>query len=159
MARLHQLGESQAHLFIVGEGPERPRLEALARTLGLTEYVTLAGGRPAEKYYGIADVLALPSLSEGSSNVILESWAVGVPVVATTAGGTPEMACDRRSALLVRPRDSAGMARALLEVLRDGGLAKSLVSEGRNLVRTRFVPEARARQLLEIYGGVLSEGL
>jgi glycosyltransferase involved in cell wall biosynthesis len=155
VARLRTLGEPHVHLLIVGEGPERLRLEARARVLGLTPHMTLTGGLSAEPYYGLADVFVLPSLSEGSPNVMLEAWATGVPVVATTAGGIPEMASHRKSALLVPPSNSAALAQALFEVLRDPGLASSLASEGQNLVRTRFVPETRARQLLEIYRGVL----
>ena len=89
-------GAAIAHLLIVGEGPERARIEAAIRHLGLSEMVTLTGQVPsAEPYYGIADLAVLSSLSEGSPNALLEAMAARVPVVATAVGGIPEIVCDR----------------------------------------------------------------
>src|SRR5205823_11585403 len=88
-----RLGPAVApHLVIVGEGPERSRIEDKIRRLNLGSTVTLTGQRDsAEPYYGIADVAVLSSRSEGSPNALLEAMAAGVPAVATRVGGVPEI--------------------------------------------------------------------
>ena len=82
--------ELNPYLMIVGEGPERPRIEQRIRSLNLAASVKLTGQQDsAEPYYGIAQVAVLSSLSEGSPNALLEAMAAGVPVVATRVGGIP----------------------------------------------------------------------
>jgi glycosyltransferase involved in cell wall biosynthesis len=143
----------EAHLLIVGEGPEHPRIEAAIRALGLAESVTMAGQVPsAEPYYGIADICVLSSLSEGSPNALLEAMAAGVPVVATAVGGIPEMVTHGESAVLIQPGDCQAMTGALTALLTDGELARRLAAKARDLVLERHPPEARMRRLVEIYG-------
>jgi glycosyltransferase involved in cell wall biosynthesis len=142
----------EAHLLIVGDGPERLRIEAAVRALGLTGSVTLAGQVPsAEPYYGIANICVLSSLSEGSPNALLEAMAAGVPVVATAVGGVPEMVSDGESALLIEPGDCPAMTGAIAALLADGELARRLAEKAREVVLERHSPEARTRRLTEIY--------
>ena len=92
------------HLVIVGEGPERSRIEERVRRLKLDECVTFTGQQgSAEPWYGIADVAVLSSLSEGSPNALLEAMATNVPIVATSVGGVPEIVTHEESALLIPP--------------------------------------------------------
>jgi glycosyltransferase involved in cell wall biosynthesis len=141
-----------AHLAIVGDGPERPRIEAAVRALGLAGSVTLAGQVPsAEPFYGIADLCVLSSLSEGSPNALLEAMAAGVPVVATAVGGIPEMVTHGESALLVKPGDCEAMTNAIAALLSDGDLARRLAARAREIVLERHAPEGRMRRLVEIY--------
>jgi glycosyltransferase involved in cell wall biosynthesis len=140
------------HLAIVGDGPERPRIEEAIRALGLVESVTLTGMVPsAEPYYGIADVCVLSSLSEGSPNALLEAMAAGVPVVATAVGGVPEMVTHGESALLIQPGDCQAMTSAIAALLSDGDLARKLAARAREVVLERHAPEARTRRLVEAY--------
>jgi glycosyltransferase involved in cell wall biosynthesis len=155
LAHLRQQG-AQAHLLIVGEGPERPKIEARARSLGLTEHVTLTGSAPAEPYFGVADVFALPSRSEGSANVLLEAMTTRVPVVATRVGGIVEMISDRETGLLVPPGDPRALASALHQLLHDPVLAETLTTQAGAVVRSRFNPEARATRIVELFGEVLN---
>jgi glycosyltransferase involved in cell wall biosynthesis len=91
------VANSPLHLVLVGEGPERPRIEELCRSLNLTDAVTLAGQQDdINPYYAIADVFLLPSLTEGCPNVLLEAMAAGVPVVATAVGGVPVSGSEER---------------------------------------------------------------
>jgi glycosyltransferase involved in cell wall biosynthesis len=146
-----------AHLVIAGDGPERPRIEEAARSLGLMGSVTLTGQVPsAEPYYGIADICVLSSLSEGSPNALLEAMAAGVPVVATAVGGVPEMVSHGESALLIQPGDCPAMTNAIAAVLNDAELARRLAAQAHQLVLERHAPEARVRRLVEIYGGLTS---
>jgi glycosyltransferase involved in cell wall biosynthesis len=155
VAKLRDGGSIAPHLVLVGDGPERGRIENAIGELGLQGAVTLTGQVPtAEPYYGIADVAVLSSLSEGSPNALLEAMAVGVPVIATRVGGIPEIAADGESALLIAPRDREGMSRALAKVLGNRELSRQLTSEARRIIVSRHTPEARTRRLIEIYRGV-----
>lgn len=153
VAKLRQSGDvPEVHLLLVGDGPERSRIEQAIGALGLAGAVTLTGQVPsAEPYYGIADVAVLSSLSEGSPNALLEAMAVGIPVVATRVGGIPEIVSDGESALLIAPRDVAGMNRALERVLTSSDLADKLAREARRTIETRHTPEARTQRLIGIY--------
>ena len=140
------------HLLVVGEGPERPRIEERIRGLNLTGSVTLTGQQEsAEPYYGIAQIAVLSSLSEGSPNALLEAMAAGVPVVATRVGGIPEIATDQESALLVEPGDVAGMSAALANLLEENGRAARLAERAHERIVQSYSPEARVRKLVDIY--------
>jgi glycosyltransferase involved in cell wall biosynthesis len=144
------------HLLIVGEGPERARIEARAAALALGGRVTLTGQAPsAEPYYGIADLAVLSSRSEGSPNALLEAMAAGVPAVATNVGGIPEIVTHGEHALLVPPGDSAALAAAMDRVLGDPDLAAGLARRARKHVLARHTPEARIAALAAIYRRLL----
>ena len=148
---------SKFKLLIVGEGPERERVEAAAQSLGLEACVVFAGhASDVRPFYALADVLALPSHSEGSPLVLLEAMSAGVPVVATAVGGVPEVATDGETALLVPPHDPSAMASVLARVLSDAALARALADRAAAHVAERFSPEARARALVRIYGALVS---
>lgn len=144
----------QPHLILVGDGPERARIEECTARLSLQANVTFTGHRSsAAPYYGIADVAVLSSLSEGSPNALLEAMATRVPVVATRVGGIPEIVTHEESALLVAPGDVAAMAASLRRLLTDAALAQRLAARGAELIRERHAPEMRMRKLVAIYAG------
>lgn len=143
-------------LIIVGDGPERGRLEAAARNHGLSERVFFAGQiSEVQLYYAAADVFALPSHSEGSPYVVLEAMAANLPIVATAVGGVPEILEDNESALLVPVNDPRAMAAAIARVLGDQDLARRLTTNSAALVATRYAPAQYVRALVEIYGDVI----
>jgi glycosyltransferase involved in cell wall biosynthesis len=147
----------RTHLVVVGDGPERPRIEETIRALDLGDAVTLVGQVPtAEPYYGIAGVSVLSSLSEGCPNALLESMAARVPVVATSVGGIPEIVSHEESALLVNPRDRAGMTRAIQAILTNESLARSLAARACERILACHTPDSRARRLVELYRRILS---
>lgn len=128
-------------LLVVGRGPEQAGLTRLCRKLGLADTVRLVGYRDdVMPYLALADVFVLPSHSEGSPNVLLEAIAAGVPVVATSVGGVPEMVENEKHALLVPDRDVAGLASAIERILRDPELRGRLTSAGREII-DRHSPE------------------
>jgi glycosyltransferase involved in cell wall biosynthesis len=142
--------------ILVGEGPERANLERLISRLNLADVVTLAGVFPdVRPLYGIADIFALPSHSEGSSNVILEAMAAKVPIVATRVGGTPEILTDGDTALLCADRDPLALGQSIERVLGDDALAKGLAASAFNRVQTRFSPERYRQTLVAIYADAL----
>lgn len=113
---------AEARLIVVGVGPMRDELEALAASLGVQDRVTFAGRQPNDTlktYYSAADVLILASRSEGWANVLLESMACGTPVVATRVNGTPEVVASAVAGQLADVRDSSHLAQALHRLLGD----------------------------------------
>ncbi len=143
------------HLIVVGDGPEKARINEKIRQLGLGDFVTLTGHRSsAEPWYGIADVAVLSSLSEGSPNALLEAMATKVPVVATAVGGVPEIVMDEESALLVKPGDVAAMSAAIARILNEPKLAARLAQRSHELILERHTPEARVHRLVSNYRGL-----
>lgn len=107
-------------LVIVGDGPERARLEAQVLRLGLQAQVRLAGAVANESlapWYSAADLLVLASSREGWPNVLLEAMACGTPVVATRCGGVPEVVTSPDAGSLIDEREPAAVARAILAQL------------------------------------------
>ena len=150
LARLHPALGFKA--VIVGDGPERARVEAEAASAGVGDRMVFAGhADDVRPFYAAADVLALPSHSEGSPLVLLEAMAAGVPVVATDVGGVPEVAADGETALLVPARDARAFAAALARVLSDPKLAHALAETASARVAADFSSEARARALINFY--------
>jgi glycosyltransferase involved in cell wall biosynthesis len=109
-------------LVIVGEGPERSRLEALAARLGVADRVRLVGAQPHAalgRYYGAADVLVLASSREGWANVLLEAMACGTPVVASDIPGNDEVVQRRDAGLIVQRNTADGFAEAVRSLWAD----------------------------------------
>ncbi len=148
--------ELSLKLIIVGDGPERSRLEAAAESFGCKDRVIFAGQvGDVQPFYTIADVFALPSHSEGSPNVLLEAMAANLAVVATAVGGVPEMVENNESALLVPPNDPRAIAAAIARLLSDTDLTQRLAKRAAALVDSRFTPESYTRSLVEIYSRVI----
>jgi len=114
-------------VVLVGDGPERVGLEALATSLGVTDRVRLTGDRvDVPSHLVAADVVVVPSRNEGMGRVIVESMALGLPVVATAVGGIPAVVTDGECGRLVEPDDVQALAAALVELGRDPGLRRKL---------------------------------
>lgn len=110
-----------AELLIAGSGPDRQKLESLARDLGVDQRVRFLGPRPQQElreYYGAADALVLASSREGWANVLLESMACGTPVVASNVWGTPEVVASPDAGVLMKERTPRGIVDAV-KTLRD----------------------------------------
>ena len=145
-------------LVIVGDGPERDGLEAIARASGDNDRITFVGHvAEVQPFYATADVFVLPSHSEGSPNVLLEAMAAEVPIVATAVGGVPEIVVDEESALLVPPQNPPALAAAIGRVLQDGSLARRLTTVASALVDREHSPEAYARSLISLYQEVIEQ--
>jgi glycosyltransferase involved in cell wall biosynthesis len=116
-------------LAIVGDGPERERLERLARETGVVQRVRFTGGvdhAAVQQYLRAADVFVLNTRYEGLSHVVLEAMAAGAPIVASAVGGNPEVIQHERNGLLVTLDDGAGIVGAIERVLADSELAGQL---------------------------------
>jgi glycosyltransferase involved in cell wall biosynthesis len=109
-----------ARLAFVGEGPERNRLQLLARELGVADKVRFAGyvdGAALAKWFSAADMLVLASSSEGWPNVLLEAMACGTPVASTAVGSAPEMLACEAAGVLIRERTAESVADAVRKLI------------------------------------------
>ena len=123
----------EARFVVIGDGPLRGELEALAGDLGLLENrVRFLGFRDdaADLIAGF-DILAVPSRSEGTPLVVGEAMAAGVPVVVSRVGGLPDRVIHRRTGLMVEPEDPEGLATALVSLLLAPDEARQLGEAGR----------------------------
>ena len=148
-----------AKLVIAGSGREEDNLSRQIRDLNITDSVFLVGGLTKEKVAQLmaaADVFALPSKMESFGLSLLEASAAGVPVVCSNAGGVPEVFQDGFNALLYPPGDGSAMAKAIIRLIQDKELAKTISA---NAVETakRFTWEMAAERTLRVYEEVLGE--
>jgi glycosyltransferase involved in cell wall biosynthesis len=107
-------------------------------------------------FYHLAALAALPSRIEGLSQALLEAMALGLPVVASNAGGNPDLVLAEETGLLVPPLDPAAWARALDRLLGDAALARRLAHAGRELVRREFTLERTAARTEVVYRDALA---
>ena len=125
--------------LFVGGGECRESLRALAREKGVEQSCRFVGSRDEViDWYAAADVVVLPSLSEGFPFVVLEALAMSRPVVATRVNGVPEIIENGNTGLLVPPRDSEALEGAIRRVLRDPAWAAQMGRAGRARVAARF---------------------
>jgi glycosyltransferase involved in cell wall biosynthesis len=143
---------------MVGEGEERPALEAAIAEVGLADQVLLLGRQPRDRIaelLGEADVVVQPSIvlpsgkTEGIPVALMEALASGVPVVATSVSGVPELVEDGVTGRLVPPGDADALADALIDLQRDPALAARLAAAGRARVLSSFDLRTNTRHLAE----------
>jgi glycosyltransferase involved in cell wall biosynthesis len=143
--------------ILVGDGPLRPGLEAMAANLGLGERVIFLGERldiPA--VLAASDISVLPSMSESLSNAIMESMAAGVPVVACRAGGNDELIRDGENGFLVPTADPEALAERIDTLVQQPELRKSLGVTARQDAR-RFCVERVCGEYERLYASLLQE--
>src|SRR5262249_24404371 len=120
--------------------------------LGLTGSVFLAGFRnDLDRFISQFDLYCLPSYTEGMPNVVLESCAAGVPVVATSVGGTPEIIEDGVSGMLVPPGDPDTLATKILDALECEEQLRELGFQARQRVLEEFSFTAQAERYLDLF--------
>lgn len=140
------------HVLLVGDGPERAHLEKQVDELKLRDHIRFTGHQPNPlPFYGLADIFILPSLSEGSPNVLLEAMMARTPTIASAVGGVPEMVEDGRSALLIPPADPAALSKAIARLIDNPTLARSLAESAYADAQERFSPQAYCSKLVGIY--------
>lgn len=146
-------------LVLIGDGECRPALEQLARDLGIADRVVFAGRRPPyPNWHHCFDISVLCSVSEGSSNSILEAMAAARPVVASAVGGNPDLVEDDVTGLLVPAGDPDRLAWSLRRLMRDTELRSRLGSAGRRKVASEYSPARAVSRLDRLYRDVLADG-
>jgi len=126
-------------LRIVGDGPERPVLEAAIRDEGLAAFATITGWNDdVPQVLRDMDIFVLPSRNEGISNTILEAMASGLPVIATAVGGNPELVADDQTGFLIPENDAAALSDRLLRYLQAPGLVTAHGAAARRRAESDF---------------------
>jgi glycosyltransferase involved in cell wall biosynthesis len=150
--RTVSLAAPRVRYLLVGDGPYRPVLQEEAERLGVSSRVIFAGARDdVSRMLAAADIFVLPSLTEALPTVLAEAMAAGLPVVATTVGGIPEMARHGETALLVPPADPAALAEAIRRLLANPRQAAAMGLAGRRRAADLFDIRAHARALADDY--------
>jgi glycosyltransferase involved in cell wall biosynthesis len=147
-----------AQLLIAGDGPDGERLRGIVDRLGLGPRVSFLGHRAdVDALLGMADVLVLPSRSEGMSNALLEGMAHGLAVVASDVPGNREVVEHERDGLLVPYDDRDALAGALQGLLADGLRCRRLGREAARKAASTFSIGAVATAYHDIYRALLTE--
>lgn len=124
-------------LTLIGEGEEREQLQRQAQKKGVNQIIDFVGVRPPEQipqWMIRSDLLVLPSLSEGTPNVVLEAMASGLPVVASDLPGIREVVIDSETGLLVKPQDTFDLAEKLTRLIQNKDLRQQMGKKGRQAI-------------------------
>jgi glycosyltransferase involved in cell wall biosynthesis len=139
-------------LTIAGIGPERERLEGECLRLGVQKNVCFVGHiENMSEVYANADVVVLPSYSEGIPRVIMEAYASGLPVIGSDIPGIRELVVDEDSGFVVPVADAKAVSRALERIAADPDEAEQLGARGRELVQKHFSASRQASEYLSDY--------
>ena len=147
----------EAVLVLVGDGESRSSLEQLVRETGVSDRVIFTGS--IENPLAIlekADVMVLPSLSEGLPIALLEAMAMGRAVVASNVGGVPEVVQDGDTGLLIPPADPQALSTAIVRLLTDAPLRTSLGARARAHVERHWSSEQMVESTAAVYDKVLA---
>jgi glycosyltransferase involved in cell wall biosynthesis len=153
-------------LLIIGDGPLRRPLQALAAAAGIRDRVEFLGALPHADvlaWMRKAAMLVLPGIrtatgrEEGLGMVLLEAAATGLPVIGSRVGGIPECILDGRTGFLVPERDDAALAERMGELLEDTVKRRQMGTEGRALVERRFDIHRQTEALESLYDSLLGE--
>jgi glycosyltransferase involved in cell wall biosynthesis len=157
-ARLVRERFPESRFIIWGEGPMRSTLERMSRELGLDGHTELRG-RTVDAAASLRelDIFVLPSLSEASSNSLIEAMATGLPIVATRIGGTGIVVEDQVSGILIPADDPGALAGALVRLLEDRVLAATLGAAARRRACQEFGFDRMIARLEALYEKALGE--
>jgi glycosyltransferase involved in cell wall biosynthesis len=146
-----------ARFFMIGDGPEREKLARHIRGKGLQDYVIMTGFlQNIDEVLPELDIFLMTSEMEGLGTSVLDAFAARVPVVATRAGGIPEMVIHQKTGLLAEVRAVEQLAAHLKLLSKDQALRTSLVEGAYHHLLSNFTKEKMAERTLEVYREVLS---
>ena len=141
-----------ARFVIAGEGELRQSLERQIKDHHLEKHVFLAGFRPdVLSVHKAFDIFVMSSVTEGLGTSLLDAMACGKPIVATTAGGMPEVVKDGKTGILVPPRDHEAMAEAIVRLLTDDDARQAMGEAGQARARVYFSAERMVQDTYDVY--------
>jgi L-malate glycosyltransferase len=141
---------------LVGDGELRKKFEQEVEALGVSESFIFLGRRDdVPEILASCDIAVLPSLAEGLPNAVLEYMAAGLPCIVSSVGGNAELVEDGITGLLVPAQDSAALAMAILNLLRNSGLAQQIARNGREFIERNFSFERLVEQVEQLYAELL----
>ena len=149
-----------ARFVIIGEGKLEGALRKQIKDLHLERHVLLAGFRPdALSLQKGFDLFAMSSVTEGMGSVLLDAMAMGQAIVATRAGGVPEVVVHDRTGVLVPTRDADALAAAIIDLLGDPDRRTQLGVAGRERVHATFSVERMVQGTLDAYARLVDTPL
>ncbi len=143
--------------ILFGDGPDLEKIRRLLRDRGLEDKILCPGfERNLVAHLKGADILINPSLSEGLPNIVLESMAVGVPVIATNVGGLPEIIDDKVNGFLVPSEDVHSLTQCIVGLAGNRSEMNRIAEQGARTVQEKFSFTGQNARLLDIYQRVIS---
>ncbi|MSR46063.1 MAG: glycosyltransferase family 1 protein [Planctomycetes bacterium] len=145
-----------ARIAVIGDGELRPKLEAERAKSAVADRVLMPGFRAnVGDFLAAFDLFVMPSVMEGLCTSILDAFAVGVPVVASRAGGIPELVVDDVTGCLVNPEDPAALAAAVVAAWRDPSRRERWTTAARARLHQRFTHDSMVEGTLAVYRELL----
>ena len=145
-----------ARFFIIGAGELMTELQTLSDSLGIKQALTLTGFRKdVGAFYNIADLFVMSSVQEGLGTALLDALALAKPVVATNAGGIPEVIKDGDTGRLVEAANPQALAQGIIEMLAHKDQAQAMAQRGQALVKEQFSIDAMVENNLAVYRQLL----
>jgi glycosyltransferase involved in cell wall biosynthesis len=155
LAGLRASGQDVVWL-VIGEGPERPALEAHARAMRISDSVRFLGHRnDIPTIMASLDLLVHPTSGEGFGLVLLEAMTQATPIVATRVGALPEIVEDGVTGVLVPPRDAPALSASIERMLGDSAILRSMGDAGRQRFERLFTINRMVTETLEVYEKLL----
>lgn len=149
---------SNMHVLFFGEGPERESLKLQIEELGLSDQVQLVGfHKDLNNLIGNLDILVHPAYMEGLGVSLIQASAASVPIIASNAGGMPEIVRNNENGILVPPGDEPALKEALDRLIRDPELRARLGSRGREIAEEEFSVDVMVRGNLAVYRTALGK--
>jgi glycosyltransferase involved in cell wall biosynthesis len=122
-------------IVVAGDGSRREEIKAKAEELGMIDKVDFPGWVAIDKLkdiYRSCDIFVFPSYTEGMAKAVTEAMSNGLPVIATSVGGLPDVVADGQTGILVQPKDVASLREAMRKLIMDGQLRKRMATAGLN---------------------------
>jgi glycosyltransferase involved in cell wall biosynthesis len=142
------IGEEQVSAVLVGDGPDRAKVEALARQRGVAERVMFPGAMPASEAFTLGELMVVPSRNESFPYVVIEAIAAQKPLVATRVGGIPEILGDDA---LVAPGDPGALASSIRDFLADRAKWRRRAEARFDLAQNDLSAERMGDRVLSFY--------
>lgn len=152
------LKENDVIFLLVGSGSQRNELEELVSKLNINEDVIFTGRIENSKmpeFYALSDIVVLPSLKEATSIAGLEAMASGKPVVGTNVGGIPQIVTNKKTGLIVPPKDSKSLSEAINYLIDHKEIREKLGGNARREVENKFTWNKIAEKVEDVYISVI----
>ncbi|MGI9400728.1 MAG: glycosyltransferase family 4 protein [Rhizobiaceae bacterium] len=149
IAQLNQGKGRKVTAHFVGDGPDKPKYEIMAREIGTTDFVTFHDAMPAREAFRKSRIVVIPSRAESMPYIVLEAIAAGKPVIATRVGGIPEIFADEPD-LLVEPGNAEALAEAMRAAIDDPEKAETTAKRTK-MLKERFSVSVMARYVNAAY--------
>lgn len=152
--------QRESRLYIVGDGRERNALEEMVKRRLLSKNIVFIGRRPHREipiWFSAADCLIMPSLSEGFPTLLSEAMLSETPIVGTSVGGIPELLLDSVTGLVVPPKNTDMLAKAIKLLIKNKDLARQLAYQGKQKAYPKFTWEYNAHRTFGFYQSIIKK--